>query len=164
MEHRLTQTSYSILTYMYKSTQMHGLIKSFSLLLPPFSVYFFFTPWALTLLITPKDGEDTDVFFWLQPTWCAFLNACRLSFTSPTSLCTGTIVLSPSPPHWANWKRKVPPAVNACPRGYACSGYEQLMNNYCFYRPSRGTCHIYRMVRVLKWVCSLNYCWNTVFE
>lgn len=152
---------------MYKSTQMHGLIQSASALLPPFSVYFFFTPWALTLLITPKDGEDTDVFFWLHTTWCAFLNARRLSFTSPTSLCTGTIVVDGPCSHHLHLtgligREKFPPAVNACPRGYACSGYEQLINNYCFYRPSWGTCHIYRMVRVLKRVCSLNYCWNTV--
>lgn len=151
---------------MYKSTQMHGLIKSVSPLLPPFSVYFFFTPWPLTPLITPKDGEDTLLAAHNMVCLPKHLPPLlHISHKSAHGHHRGWWpVLSPSPPHWANWKRKVPPAVNACPRGYACSGYEQLINNYCFYRPSWGTCHIYRMMRVLKRVCSLNYCWNTVFE
>lgn len=153
---------------MYKSTQMHGLIVFFSSLAAIFSLFLLYT-------LSPDANHNTKGW---RGHWCILLAATNMvclpkrlppllhiSHKSVHGHHRGWWpVLSPSPPHWANWKRKVPPAVNACPRGYACSGYEQLINNYCFYRPSRGTCHIYRMVRVLKRVCSLNYCWNSVFE
>lgn len=79
--------------------------------------------------------------------------------------CGWWSVLSPSLPHWSNWKRKVPPlwirvqvALSVC----QSTGCEQLINNYCFYVFPQGQGCNLQQGEGFEWVWCLNYCWNIV--
>lgn len=134
--------------------------------------FFFFSFYIFVFDTTPISSFKrlAQLFFfffsssaqWSTPS----LNTCRLSPTSHTQHCRGWwSVLSPSPPRWSNWKRKVPPlwmhvqgALSVCQA--TCN--EQLINNYCFFVLPEGQGYNLQQDGGVKWVWSINYCWNTV--
>lgn len=99
------------------------------------------------------------------------LNACRLSslfsHKSAHRCCCGWwSVLSPSPPRWSNWKRKVPllwTHVQGAMSVRQAMSYEQLINNYCFCGLPQGRSYNLQQEEDVKWVCSRDCCIRSRF-
>lgn len=120
-----------------------------------------------------KSSSDSNLK--QQPTRQTFASAHRgvpsedllpVSCKSAHKHCCGWwSVLSPSLPHWSNWKRKVPPLWNCVQVALSVcqsTGCEQLINNYCFYVLPQGQGCNLQQEEGFEWVWCLNYCWNIV--
>lgn len=119
-----------------------------------------------------QSGEEEGEAFWLRaPRRVFLLNACRLSslfsHKSAHRCCCGWwSVLSPSPPRWSNWKRKVPllwTHVQGAMSVRQAMSYEQLINNYCFCGLPQGRSYNLQQEEDVKWVCSRDCCIRSRF-
>lgn len=85
---------------------------------------------------------------------------------SPGCCCGWWSVLSPSPPRWSNWKRKVPllwTHVQGAMSVRQAMSYEQLINNYCFCGLPQGRSYNLQQEEDVKWVCSRDCCIRSRF-
>lgn len=120
----------------------------------------------------PRASRRSAAASWLCTPHCAFPKrlppVLPVSHKSARQRCRGWwSVLSPSPPRWSNWKRKVPPPlthVQGAMSAREATGYEQLINNYCFYGPPQGPGYNLEQQEKeeegVKWVWSLNHGWD----
>lgn len=164
-----SQTNWNMYELTHKSAQMKWIITCGKRAASP---HFALSVEALFFFLL-KSSSDSNLK--QQPTPQTFGSAHRgvpsedllpVSCKSAHEHCCGWwSVLSPSLPHWSNWKRKVPPlwisvqvALSVC----QSTGCEQLINNYCFYVLPQGQGCNLQQEEGFEWIWCLNYCWNIV--